>query len=636
MTAARKRLTFMTALWLGLPAAGAVAAEPDYRTGPGTARDEECLVCHSGTGEPEAPKLDVGVYLRTVHAVQGCIGCHPDVEDGSIQHEEPDEDLSPVNCGACHEAAAREYVNSIHETRHRFVTAANEEPATCVRCHGAHDIRKTEHPLSRVNRVQQARTCGRCHGQQRRAAGHPLATLPSTAPFEATRAPKGTTSSTAAVVAASCTDCHGAHRVQTTTHADSLLHPRQVVRTCGACHEEQVVDFTGSAHDRAAQREGFDWIRALAQQAAPDDHAAERSGHNGHAAPPVCITCHRMHTGSRPASPRFREDLVHECGTCHAALMQTYIESYHGKATLLGADSVAKCSDCHGYHGIRGPDDPRSRVSDQRKLQTCRSCHEGAPPKFAEFWAHADHNDRERYPVLYWVYTFMTTLLVSVLSFFGLHTLLWALREGIDAIRYRAEPRHIFKGPPIQRFSATDRILHFFVIISFLGLAATGAPLKFAEASWARAALGAFGGVQAAGWLHRVFAVITFGYFFAHLGQLAYHLLPELRRGRLLKALLGPDSLVPRWSDVTDVVRHFAWFLGPGEETHLGTLDLLGEVRLLGCLLGRCDHRIFGAHSLVPGVFRVLLTRLGSQRRARRSFGRSLVGHRLYLRRSLL
>ena len=170
------------------------------------------------------------------------------------------------------------------------------------------------------------------------------------------------------------------------------------------------------------------------------------------------------------------------------------------------------------------------------------------------------------FPALYWVYTFMTLLLISVFSFFGLHTLLWALREGIDAIRWRGRPRHIFKGPRVSRFSKTDRILHFFVVISFLGLAATGAPLKFAEASWAAFLLAAMGGVEVAGILHRVFAVITFGYFFAHLGQLASHLGPALKRGRLLKTLLGPDSLVPRLSDVTDVLRHFAWFLGLGRK----------------------------------------------------------------------
>ena len=516
----------------------------------------------------------MAVYGATAHGQEGCIGCHVDVEDPSIKHEEADQDLAPVDCGRCHEDAAAAYDTSIHANpRHRRPESDGEVPVTCVGCHGNHAIRGPKDPWSRVGALQQARTCGECHDVDRRAAGHPVVEAPKMPAMGVgpnVAPPRLVDDEGNDLVAASCSACHGGHAVHSATVARSMLYPARVTETCSTCHRDEADDFKTSAHDKAAHKEGFDWSEALVAAKSSDDGHAPHEDHEGHGAggdsdptlPPVCTTCHRMHQAAPPKTARFREDLVHECGTCHARLMETYVESYHGKATLLGDDTVAKCSDCHGFHGILGPDAPDSQVSPENKLETCQQCHADAPPGFASFYAHADHNDREGFAVLYWVYMFMTTLLVSVFSFFGLHTLLWAVREAIDAIRFRGRPRHIFKGPRIQRFSKVDRIIHFFVIISFLGLAATGAPLKFAEASWARGVLSWMGGVAMAGFLHRVFAVITFGYFFAHILQLAYNLLPELRRGRLIRTVLGPDSLVPRISDVTDVFAHFGWFLG--------------------------------------------------------------------------
>ena len=565
-----KRIVTLTALGLTVVAPDVIRAEDHALPGPGTARDEECLVCHAGVGEEDAPKLDLDLYRKTTHGAEGCIGCHTDVEDESIHHEELDEDLAPVDCGPCHEDAAATFASSAHatqaESKRSVANNASPEKPTCARCHGAHDIRQPIDPWSRVSAVRQAETCGDCHGPQRQAAGHRLVPLASaeTAPTPPS-ARADDDADAKPLIDAACTDCHGSHGTQTATAPTSSLFPDRVAQTCEACHEDEAQDFGSSAHADAANKDDFRWSSELAAKSlnhlVEHDHSPES---NGARTPPVCITCHRMHDAGAPQTARFREDLVRECGTCHQSLMQTYVESYHGKATLLGANSVAKCSDCHGFHRIRGPDDPESRVSTGNKLETCRSCHDDAPARFADFWAHADHTDAEQFPILYWVYTFMTALLVSVFSFFGLHTLLWAIREGVDAIRLRGQPRPIYKGPRVRRFSTTDRILHFFVIISFLGLAATGAPLKFAEASWARAAFAAMGGVETAGLLHRVFAVITFGYFFAHLIQLVVNLIGPLREGRFFKTVFGPDSLVPRWSDMTDVFRHFVWFVGLG------------------------------------------------------------------------
>lgn len=118
---------------------------------------------------------------------------------------------------------------------------------------------------------------------------------------------------------------------------------------------------------------------------------------------------------------------------------------------------------------------------------------------------------------------------------------------------------HRGEGPFLRRFSPLQITLHALVIVSFFGLVLTGAPLRFSNAAWAGWLIGLLGGVESAGFIHRVCAIITFGYFFTHVGTITYRLI----RGPDRKAILwGPDSMVPQPKDIRDVIQMFAWFLG--------------------------------------------------------------------------
>ena len=63
-------------------------------------------------------------------------------------------------------------------------------------------------------------------------------------------------------------------------------------------------------------------------------------------------------------------------------------------------------------------------------------------------------------------------------------------------------------GRHILRFDRIDRTLHGFLMLSFLGLAATGLPVLFSDARWAPRLASLVGGFGAAHVLHRVFASI--------------------------------------------------------------------------------------------------------------------------------
>jgi hypothetical protein len=111
------------------------------------------------------------------------------------------------------------------------------------------------------------------------------------------------------------------------------------------------------------------------------------------------------------------------------------VDSYHGQATTLGSQTVATCHDCHGAHGIYPPSDPRSTVSAENRLKTCQKCHTQATAGFALFQPHANPRDRAHYPFVYWAYHLMAALLIATFTLFGVHTLLWLARLGLDALR---------------------------------------------------------------------------------------------------------------------------------------------------------------------------------------------------------
>ncbi len=502
--------------------------------------DKPCFPCHFGEAAETAPRLNWVEYQGSVHADTGCVKCHADILDPSIEHEKPDQDLARPDCGSCHEKEQSLYHSSVHG-RARERGALGKEAATCTDCHSVHGVRKSSDPKSTTYPLNLGATCGKCHADQALAKRHHIEIGDAYSQYlRGVHAHKVEGPET--LIAATCNDCHGTHDIAERANPASTINRTHIVDTCGKCHAEIKGKFRRGVHS-----------------------SGEKDAEH-----PVCTTCHSSHGVGPAHDPRFRADLVAECGTCHARQMKTYQETFHGKATLLGDASVAKCSDCHEVHENLPHTDPRSTVHPNHKLETCRRCHPDAPAGFAKFWAHADYHDGKNYPVLHTVYVAMTFLLITVFAFFGLHTLLWWLRGGVDWIRRvragKKTQRFISlteDDRPIRRFQKYHRVTHALVIISFLGLATTGAPLKYPDAGWAQTIFAIIGGVQTAGWLHRLFAVVTFFYFGLHLLFLMRTLWSHRRDG-WAKLVIGPESPVPRLQDVKDLVAHMRWFVGLG------------------------------------------------------------------------
>ena len=111
----------------------------------------------------------------------------------------------------------------------------------------------------------------------------------------------------------------------------------------------------------------------------------------------------------------------------------------------------------------------------------------------------------------------------------------------------------------VRRFGRTERIEHLLLLVTFLGLAATGLPLRFSETGWARPMALMFGGFGVTSVLHRVFATVLIAVFIGHVAGIALRIV----RGEQ-GILWGPTSLVPQPRDIADLYHHLRWFLRQG------------------------------------------------------------------------
>jgi cytochrome b subunit of formate dehydrogenase len=356
----------------------------------------------------------------------------------------------------------------------------------------------------------------------------------------------------------SCTDCHTA--IHAITHWKN--DKRKVVEICRQCHEKEASDYIRSIHGKSLMA--------------------------GNQDSPACSDCHGLHEIKPLGDPN---SLFHKrfhslvCMKCHSdkkmmkrngvftVAVQTYENSYHGKNFRLGfPEKVAGCADCHSAHSVLPPDDPNSTINPKNLVKTCRPCHAGATPLFTEFYPHAEPKDRKEYPVLFWTLAAMTGLLAVTFAVFWVHTLLWLFRgfvenrEKLGLLKDGYCELPVFNGiRQYRRFEWQHVFLHLLVIISFLGLAMTGLPLKFSDQQWAVTFMSFYGGAANAGIIHRVCAVITFSYFFSAIAMSIHFLF--IRRdipGNWLQRLLGPDSLFPNLRDIRDLTAMVRWFLFKG------------------------------------------------------------------------
>lgn len=114
---------------------------------------DNCLQCHGNKGSS---------VERSVHSFLSCKSCHTDIngfphpEGASLNKIE-----SVAVCTICHQGRiTNSYAKSFHG---KAVHLGSERSATCVDCHGAHNILGQDNPNSMVSKQNIPQTCASCH-----------------------------------------------------------------------------------------------------------------------------------------------------------------------------------------------------------------------------------------------------------------------------------------------------------------------------------------------------------------------------------------------------------------------------------------------------------------------------------------
>ncbi|HEX7477452.1 MAG TPA: multiheme c-type cytochrome [Polyangiales bacterium] len=263
--ACARALLVLTFVLLALPGSRAYA-------------EQTCLACHKQQRDPRlrVPTVELPSSVHGHEGVQ-CSDCHggrPD--EPSLRAHDPEAHFRPRAlagqpqevCGTCHSDKKRMaeadasvptdqlelYENSVHG---KALARGNARAATCATCHGSHDVKKVNDPLSRVNRANVAATCGHCHSDaelmdsvkmphdQERAWRHSvhgqryalwLQSHPTGVAPPGERHPP------------TCIDCHKDHGIG----------PRDSATAgCQGCHKAEWDSFSSGPHQKAFKRMGF-------------------------------------------------------------------------------------------------------------------------------------------------------------------------------------------------------------------------------------------------------------------------------------------------------------------------------------------------------------------------------------------
>nr|WP_246262481.1 cytochrome C [Aromatoleum evansii] len=348
---------------------------------------------------------------------------------------------------------------------------------------------------------------------------------------------------------AACNQCHATHdfAVPPAGTPERDQWRLTIPETCGtSCHEDHLEDLAESVHGELTAK--------------GDPKGA------------VCIDCHTTHEIRGTSTELFKLKNVVSCGDCHKEELLSYRDTYHGQVNRLGFAYTAKCADCHGSHGIKAGDDPKSRVHPDNRLKTCQKCHDDKKPGmvkatagFVTFGPHANTDDFEKYPQMYVAGKFMTWLLIGVFAFFWAHSGLWYYREWQERKERKTVPHvrtgelGVNEGKHFVRFAKGWRIAHLAFALVTMTLVLTGTTVMFADSAWAPTVAAMLGGPKVMGFIHRVAAVLFVGIFMIHF----VYVMSRLLRDRKFR-WFGPDSLIPNWKDLADCVGMFKWFFGKG------------------------------------------------------------------------
>jgi predicted CXXCH cytochrome family protein len=278
-----------------------------------------CLLCHSQpdrrwtlpSGEVLSLTIDPSILAQSVHGETNpegpldCADCHT---NHSFPHQpQLSESIREfqleryVTCRNCHEEQYTHQQDSVHNIA---LEEGRLEAATCMDCHGAHDIQPPDQPRQRISL-----TCGRCHGvifDQYRQSVHGSALFEESNPDVPT-----------------CIDCHGVHNIADPTN---VLFRVRSPELCASCHADTqlMAEYDISTHVFDSYLTDFHGSTvALFEQQDPDV-ATNKA---------VCVDCHGVHDIARADAENssvIRANLLATCQQCHPSATSDFPDAWVG------------------------------------------------------------------------------------------------------------------------------------------------------------------------------------------------------------------------------------------------------------------------------------------------------------------
>lgn len=507
---------------------------------------EDCMDCHSDKeltkinedGEEDTLFVHLEKFENSLHGGFSCTDCHSGIDD--LPH---DEKLEKPNCGDCHGDVYEEFLGSIHG---KSYAEGNKEFPYCWDCHGSHYVYPTDDSLSNMFVLNQPRVCATCHSnpdiirKYRIPISHPSELYETSIHFRAAM-DKGNLNS------AKCSDCHGAHNVEPSSHPNSLTNKFNIPKTCATCHQEIYDEYIASVHGQGLLAGATD--------------------------SPVCTDCHTEHdirAHTDPSSTVFSTVISKTtCPQCHEAeqivskygiknvAVETYNDSYHGLANRAGSVVTANCASCHGVHKILHSSDPNSLVNKENLKETCGNCHPGVSDMVAVGSVHVKPSPTSA-KTIYYVTIFYITLIASTLGGMFLHNLIDFIHKFRAKVKGIDEHAHeeLAYGLTVVRLSLNERIQHFILMGTFITLVITGFALKFPEAWWAAPFTQWEGGFAMRGFLHRLAGGLMVLLAFYHV----FYIIKTKRGQRHIREML------PTLKDFFDVIQMIKFNLGLAKE----------------------------------------------------------------------
>jgi formate dehydrogenase gamma subunit len=503
----------------------------------------EDAVAHAATFETATHSADMGVE---------CIDCHTELADVEDIYEHGP--LEAATCTNCHEQVVESYNKSAHNTR-----TFKDNRAECSSCHGpAHDISyETDSADKLMSPQRQPETCGECHRESlvdkymMSTHGNLLTEGSEDGPtcmtchsgyLELEAQQKVAEIDMAAINRSSNIDFHN---IKIADLQRNPVFKLEMLFKCSSCHSESWEQFRYSAHSVALL----------------ENNVIESA---------CCTCCHSSHQILPPSNPEstvYPTKIQQDCRACHAderlvaklgmnlEVVDTFEQSYHGRAGTMGGVEAANCASCHNNHSIFAHSDPRSSVHPDNLQQTCGDCHPDASENFVQ---GIIHTEKEEGGTSFWanlVKNVYVWLIIVVIGGMVVHNLMDFWRK------LHNRSKRMRKEPAVERLSKLERITHAILIFSFFLLVYTGFALVWPKSWWVWPlnTLGPLLGIDGEifrSLTHRIAGVLLSAISIYHVGYLAFH-----KRGR---EQLG--HMLPRKRDLRDVFHNIAWFIGKRKE----------------------------------------------------------------------